>query len=232
MTGRGQNAPELIVFDLDGTLIDSIGDIASSANQSLAEAYADEARLPLGIIRSFVGSGARHLIERCVAAAGQSHDDVQRVFDRFIEIYRSRLTQTTRLYPGMDEALTDLGASVRLAVLTNKPGGMSRMIINDLGLSDRFLNVIGGDDLKTKKPDPEGLLKIATDAGVPIDRVAMVGDSAIDIQTARNAGAASVAVLWGYDVEGARSAEPDAVVETPHQLAVAILAVRAVARRA
>ncbi|MEO8358409.1 MAG: HAD-IA family hydrolase [Vicinamibacteria bacterium] len=222
MTGRPQGAPELVVFDLDGTLIDSIGDIASSANQALAEAYGDPARLPQDMVRSFVGSGARHLMERCVAAAGQSRDDVPRVFDRFLEIYRSRLTETTRLYSGMDETLITLGASARLAILTNKPGEMSRRIVKDLGLTSRFLAVIGGDDLKTKKPDPEGLLKIAADAGVSIKRVAMVGDSAVDMQTARHAGALSVAVLWGYDVEGARLSEPDVVVASPGELASAL----------
>ena len=121
---RGGSRPlaRLVVFDLDGTLIDSIGDIASSANQSLVEAYGDSARLPHEVVRGFVGHGARQLIERCVAAAEKPAADVAGVFERFLTIYDSRLTETTRLYPGMSEALDRIESPSRLAVLTNKPG--------------------------------------------------------------------------------------------------------------
>ena len=208
----------LVVFDLDGTLIDSIGDIASSANQSLAEAYGEEARLSPDLVRSFVGHGARQLVERCLAAAEKPHDDVSRIFDRFLAIYSSRLTETTVLYPGIGAALDVLAAAARLAVLTNKPGGMSRTIVKDLGLSDRFIAVIGGDDLGTRKPDPEGLLKIAAEAGITPGDTALVGDSAVDIQTAQNAGAFAVGVLWGYDREGVIQANPDRVIQDPRDL--------------
>ncbi len=209
----------LVVFDLDGTLIDSIGDIAAAANESLVEAYGESARLPQERVRSFVGSGARHLIERCVAAAEGPRDDVGRIFDRFMEVYASCLTTTTRLYVGMDEALDRIGASARLAVLTNKPGTMSRAIVRELGLEGRFCAVIGGDDLASKKPDPEGLRSIAAAAGVRPEESALVGDSAIDIRTARRAGALSVGVLWGYDREGALGEGPDLTVESPADLA-------------
>jgi phosphoglycolate phosphatase len=210
--------PRLVVFDLDGTLIDSIGDIASSANQSLAEAYGEEARLPPAVVRGFVGHGARQLIERCVSAANQPPTDVSRVFDRFLTIYSSRLTETTDLYPGIRAVLDDLASKSVLAILTNKPGGMSRTIVKDLGLTGRFIAVIGGDDLKTRKPDPEGLLKIAAEAGVPPSETALVGDSAVDIQTARNAGAFAVGVLWGYDREGVTREKPDLLVTEPVEL--------------
>jgi phosphoglycolate phosphatase len=169
-----------------------------------------------------VGAGARLLIERCVAAAGQPSSDVQRIFERFLAIYRSRLTETTDLYPGLDEILRQLAPSARLAVLTNKPGDMSRAVVQALGLEQTFFAVIGAGDLKTKKPDPGGLLKLATEAGVAGADVAMVGDSAIDIETARNAGVFSVGVRWGYDREGMEQASPDAIVETPAELLKAL----------
>lgn len=213
----------LVAFDLDGTLIDSIGDIAASANDSLVEAYGESARLPKERVKSFVGRGARQLIERCVDAVGSKPEDVSRIFDRFMTIYGSRLTETTRLYAGMSEALDRIGAEARMAVLTNKPGSMSRAIVNGLGLAERFIAVIGGDDLASKKPDPEGLLKLAAEAGVRPGETALVGDSAIDMRTARGAGALAVGVLWGYDREGALSEGPDLTVNSPQDLAPLLL---------
>ena len=210
--------PRLVVFDLDGTLIDSIGDIASSANQSLVEAYGESVWLSNDVVRGFVGHGARLLVERCVGAAGRPAADVGRVFERFLAIYGSRLTETTRLYPGMSDALDRIASSSRLAVLTNKPGAMSRTIVRDLGLASRFIAVIGGDDLSTKKPDPEGLLKIAAQAGVAPGETALVGDSAVDVRTARNAGAIAVGVLWGYDREGVIREKPDLLLAAPRDL--------------
>jgi phosphoglycolate phosphatase len=162
-----------------------------------------------------VGHGARLLIERCVDAARKPAADVSRIFERFIVIYGARLTETTRLYPGMSDALDRIGKSSRLAILTNKPGAMSRAIVKDLGLSGRFVAVIGGDDFKTKKPDPQGLLEIAADAGVRPEETALVGDSAVDVRTARNAGAISIGVLWGYDREGVIAEKPDVLVPDP-----------------
>ncbi len=208
-----------MVFDLDGTLIDSIGDIAASANQSLVQTCGEAARLPQDVVRGFVGKGARSLIERCVFASGQSPESTSLIFDRFLAIYGSRLTETTRLYPGMKEALDQIARSARVAVLTNKPGAMSRAIVQDLGLSGRFMAVIGGDDLPSRKPDPEGLLKIAAQAGVPPEQTALVGDSAVDVLTARNAGAIAIGVLWGYDRGGVLGERPDVAMEKPSELA-------------
>lgn len=207
----------LVVFDLDGTLIDSIGDIASSANQSLVEAYGEGARLSPEVVRGFVGHGARLLIERCVETVGKPKADVGPIFERFLEVYGSRLTDTTRMYPGMKEALDRIEATSRLAVLTNKPGAMSRAIVKDLGLLGRFIGVIGGDDLKTRKPDPEGLLKLAAAAEARPEETALVGDSAVDIRTARNAGAVSIGVLWGYDREGLTRERPDLLLASPEE---------------
>jgi len=212
----------LVVFDLDGTLVDSLTDIAASANDALVEAYGEPARLPIADVRGFVGRGARQLIESCVAAVGRPKEEVDRVFDRFMAIYGSRLTENTRLYEGLDDALEKIRASAELAVLTNKPGEMSRAIVRDLGLASRFRAVIGGDDLPTRKPDPEGLLKILSDAGVRPEEAALVGDSAVDVRTARHAGIRAVGVLWGYDRTGVLSEGADVTVARPGELAGAL----------
>lgn len=207
----------LVAFDLDGTLIDSIGDIASSVNAALVERYGDAGRLPIGTVRGFVGAGARTLIERCLESLGRPKGDVGPVFERFLPIYNARLVETTLLYPGMRDAIDAIAAAgrARLAVLTNKPGHMSRTIVRSLGLEGRFVGVIGGDDLASRKPDPEGLLKLCATAGVAPSETALVGDSAVDILTARNAGALAVGVLWGYDREAMERARPDVTLAHP-----------------
>lgn len=211
--------PRLVAFDLDGTLVDSIGDIARSANEALVERYGAQAELPVDTVRNFVGGGARLLVLRCLEALGQPARQVDEVFDRFLHLYRSRLVETTRLYDGMREALDVIGRHATLAVLTNKPGDMSRVIVRELGLEGRFVGVVGGDDLATRKPDPEGLKNLAARANVRIEDAALVGDSAIDIVTARNAGALAIGVLWGYDRGGVERETYGVRVETPKALA-------------
>lgn len=213
------HAPRLVAFDLDGTLVDSIGDIARSANEALVERYGPTAALPVDTVRNFVGGGARLLVLRCLEALGQPSGHVDEVFDRFLSVYRSRLVETTHLYDGMREALDVIGRHATLAVLTNKPGVMSRVIVRELGLDGRFVGVVGGDDLATRKPDPEGLRNLAARANVRIEDAALVGDSAIDIQTARNAGAIAIGVLWGYDRGGVEREHYGVRVETPKALA-------------
>ena len=210
--------PRLVVFDLDGTLVDSIGDIASSVNASLLERFGDSGSLPLSTVRGFVGGGARQLIERCLSALGRPASDAEVVFDRFMPIYRARLVETTLLYPGMRDALDAVAARASMAVLTNKPGDFSRAIVSALGLDGRFIGVVGGDDLKTRKPDPEGLVKLCANAGVLPSQAALVGDSAVDILTAKNAGVVSVGVLWGYDREGIERERPDVTIAHPVEL--------------
>ena len=222
--------PGLVAFDLDGTLVDSIGDIARSANEALVERFGPSAELPVEVVKGFVGGGARLLIERCLAAIGEPPAGVDPVFERFLPLYRARLVETTRLFDGLFEALWVIERHATLAVLTNKPGDMSRSIVDALGLRGRFLDVIGGDDLATRKPDPEGLRLLATKAGVPIERVALVGDSAIDVRTAQAADALSIGVLWGYDREGLLAAKPDLVVDTPAALTRLFDAAHAVTR--
>jgi phosphoglycolate phosphatase len=218
MTALPAGTKRLVVFDLDGTLVDSIGDIASSVNLALVERYGAAGSLPTEAIKSFVGAGARQLIERCLAALKRPAEETTPVFERFLTLYRGRLVETTRLYPGMTHAIDEIGKHAQLAVLTNKPGDMSRAIVAALGLSERFIGVIGGDDLKTRKPDPEGLLELARRAGVRPQDTFMVGDSGIDILTARNAGTSAIGVLWGYDRDGVLREAPDFIARTPGDL--------------
>ena len=220
----GLGAIRLVAFDLDGTLIDSIGDIATSVNEALLETYGDGVRLPQQTVRGFVGGGARQLVERCLASLERPAPDAGPVFERFLAIYSSRCIETTRLYDGMAEVMDVIERSAKLAILTNKPGFLSRTIVKELGLEGRFISVVGGDDFKTKKPDPEGLLFLGARAGVRPEEVALVGDSAVDIKTARNARAVAIGVRWGYDNEAMEREIPDRMVESPAELARLFLA--------
>lgn len=222
LRGRGALTLKLVAFDLDGTLVDSIADIAGAANAALVEYAGAESALSPAVIRSFVGGGARQLVERCLAhvfgRTPRPHD-VETVFGRFIILYRERLVCETRLFPGLDivlRALKDRG--VRLAILSNKPGEMSRALIVGLGLDGAFSDVIGGDDIDTKKPDPAGLRMLMSRADALGRETVLVGDSRVDVETAANAGAFSAGVLWGYDTEQMLQARPNVTADTPGEL--------------
>lgn len=206
----------LIAFDLDGTLVDSSRDLASAVNATLARIEPGAAPLSLDRVRSFIGSGARNLVAKSVAAAGV-RAPVDDVLSVFMEEYERRLLDTTVFYPGAREALDELDTHA-LAVLTNKPGGMSRRILDGLGVGPRFFRVIGGDDLPEKKPDPAGLLALADEAGLPVAGAFMVGDSAIDVLTGRAAGARTAAVTYGFDAESLRETPPDHLLADLRQL--------------
>jgi phosphoglycolate phosphatase len=179
----------LAIFDLDGTLVDSVDDLAAAVNHGLAQVglpprTRDE-------VRSYVGNGARVLIERAV---GDHRDLLEPALHAWRAHYQEHLLDRTRPYPGVPEALAAAGGT--LAVLTNKPAPMARRILEGLGLSSRFAVVVGGGDAPPK-PDPAGALQILARLGArPADAV-LVGDSPVDAATARNAGLAFVAVTWG-----------------------------------
>lgn len=204
----------LVVFDLDGTLVDSSADLATAVNRTFAESGA--APLELALVRSFVGEGARRLIEKSVGVASipLSVDDLLPVF---LDHYRDVLLESTRLYPGIEEALHALGPR-RLAVLTNKPGDMSRAILSGLGVAHRFDWIWGAGDLPARKPDPVGLLRLMRAADVPPERTAFVGDSAIDVKTARAAGTYAVGVTYGFDPRAFDENPPDVRVDAPAEL--------------
>ncbi|HET6897203.1 MAG TPA: HAD-IA family hydrolase [Vicinamibacteria bacterium] len=207
----------LVVFDLDGTLIDSSRDLASAVNRALRRAAPDAPSLDEDVVRSFVGSGARILITRSVAAA-RLERSVDEVLPLFLEEYRRGLLDATRLYPGTEEALERL-RDRPLAVLTNKPGDMSRAILEGLGVAGRFFRIYGAGDIDARKPDPAGLERIAEEAAVEVRATMMVGDSGIDVQTGRAAGALTAGVTYGFDAESFRDHPPDLLVRSLTELA-------------
>jgi phosphoglycolate phosphatase len=204
----------LVVFDLDGTLVDSSRDLVTAVNRTLASF--DIPALDAALVRSFVGEGARRLIEKSVDAVDRPLS-VEVLLPAFLDVYREVLLDTTRLYPGVMEALEAL-APRRLAVLTNKPGDMSRAILSGLGVAHRFDWIWGYGDVPARKPDPVGLLRLMSAAAVPPAETAFVGDSAIDVRTARAGGARSIGVTYGFDPRAFDEHVPDARVSHPREL--------------
>jgi phosphoglycolate phosphatase len=207
----------LLVFDLDGTLVDSSRDLAAATNAALQRVAPGSVAIPLEAVISFVGDGARVLIERSIRYAHLelSPDDVLPVF---LDCYAGRLLDTTRLYPGIAEALDALRPRT-LAVLTNKPGPFSRTILEGLGVAALFARIWGAGDVATRKPDPSGLLRLVQELAARPDETVMIGDSATDVKTARAAGVKVLGVAWGLDPVGLRAANPDRLLEHPRDLA-------------
>jgi len=207
----------LLVFDLDGTLVDSSRDIAAAVNAALARVSPGTPAIPLDAILSFVGEGARLLVERSLRHAdlGLSADEVLPVY---VECYAERLLDTTRLYPGVAEALDAL-AGPTLAVLTNKPGDFSRRILEGLGVARRFARVLGAGDVPSRKPDPGGLLRLMAETEAAPGETWMVGDSATDVAVARAAGVRVAGVTWGFHPVALRAAGPDRLIDRPPDLA-------------
>jgi phosphoglycolate phosphatase len=212
----------LIVFDLDGTLIDSRRDLADSANALLATF--DAPPLPDAAVIAMVGEGARTLVSRVLDAAGVV-TDVDRALARFLALYDERLTHHTHLYPAAAETIAALGAGgVALSVLTNKPLAPTRRLLEHFALASRFDQVIGGDGPLGRKPDPAGLHALMQHAGTTGDETLMIGDSWVDIETARRAGARACFAAWGFGlppVDGLRDDEPrlehlDALLSAVH----------------
>lgn len=207
----------LVVFDLDGTLVDSSRDIAASVNAALGRVAPGTAALSLEAVLSFVGEGAGLLVERSLRHAGLALSP-EEVLPVYVDCYRERLLDTTRLYPGVAEALDAL-AGTTLAVLTNKPGDMSRTILEGLGVASRFARVRGAGDVPSRKPDPAGLLELMSELGASAGETWMVGDSATDVLTARAAGARAAGVTWGFHPAALLAAAPDRVLGLPAEFA-------------
>lgn len=206
---------EHVVFDLDGTLVDSRADLASAVNHVLRSLSLPE--LPPETLYGYVGDGARALVERALGAAHQ--DRIEAGVGMFMEYYGAHLLDATRPYPGMVEALVALTSRpVALSVLTNKPVSLSRRILEGLALAPRFVEIVGGDSLPTRKPDPEGIEHLRARTGTPRERTLLVGDSPVDVCTARAAGIAFCGVAWGLVPAALRAARPERLVETPAEL--------------
>ena len=182
--------PPLVVFDLDGTLVDSLDDLHASVNHALrVVGLPPRSREE---IHGFVGEGVRLLLARAVAP----HDHlVEPALAAWGPHYEAHCVDRTRPYPGVEALLA--GAGRALAVNTNKPGALARRILAGLGLLPRFAAVVGGDEAP-RKPDPTGLREIMARVGATPDETVFVGDSRIDVAVARAAGVPMIAVTWGY----------------------------------
>jgi phosphoglycolate phosphatase len=197
----------LVVFDLDGTLVDSAADLAKATNQALQDVAPTAQPLPIDVVKAFVGDGAAVLIARTLRYAGIDLP-VQAVKPVFLARYRECLLETTRLYPGVAETLAAIGDRT-LAVLTNKPGVLSRNILDGLGVGDRFRLIWGPDDAGSHKPDPAGLLRMLEATGFPPEQAAIVGDSGVDVAAGRAAGVLTVGVTYGLNPASLAAAAPD-----------------------
>jgi phosphoglycolate phosphatase len=208
----------LVVFDLDGTLVDSLRDLAESANQLLIECGG--AALPHDVIGSMVGDGAATLVSKAFGASRLSQP--ADALARFLTIYNARLLRFTRPYDGIPEVLEALMSRVKLAVLTNKPLTPTRHILEGLGLARFFPTeeIIGGDGPWARKPDPAGLLHLVARAGASVSGTTLVGDSVFDWRTAREAGARPVLAGYGFGFTNVRRSELDgaAVVDSAIEL--------------
>jgi phosphoglycolate phosphatase len=230
-------APRLLVFDLDGTLIDSSLDLCNSVNAAME--HVGRKRLTNGLIASYIGDGAAMLVRRALdmpgdpgASQGDGEANFERAYDFFLTYYREHKLDNTRCYEGVVEALSEIRQchpQLPMAVLTNKPVNPSRDICRALGLEPFFFQNYGGNSFATKKPDPAGLLTLIAEASsllcgndpgartlVP-NEVAMVGDSDVDVLTALRCGARSVGCSFGLAPESLAAAEPDVVVEHPSE---------------
>ena len=206
----------LIVFDLDGTLVDSIRDIAAAVQDALGRMAPGARRLEQHEIHAFVGDGARVLVARCLAAAGVS-GRAEDALPLYLAAYHRRMLDTTAFYPGTLEALEALKDRT-LCVLTNKPGGLSRALLAGLGADHLFARIWGGGDVENPKPDPAGLLRLMGEMGARPEETVMVGDSPVDVATGRAAAAFTVGVTFGFDPRGTEDARPDAMVTDLREL--------------
>ena len=183
-----------IIFDLDGTLIDSKLDLVNSVNAMLRATHREV--MPVEIVAGYIGHGAPRLIASVLGTAC-TEDERADALDIFLEHYEKHSLDATRAYPGVEEALALLKGNP-MAVLTNKPTVASLQILEGLGLAKYFQRIYGGDSFEKKKPDPSGAQFILRELGAVAEESAMVGDSDVDVQTARNAGMRAIAVKYGF----------------------------------
>jgi phosphoglycolate phosphatase len=201
----------LLIFDLDGTLIDSRLDLAHAVNATRAQA--DRGPLPHEQIFSFVGNGAPVLIKRAMGPEA-TDEEVERALEFFLNYYRHHALDYTVLYPGVRESLDRLHlGGAKLAILTNKPVRISRRIMEGLGVSSLFFQIYGGNSFEHKKPHRIGVDTLRSEVDAAPEETWMVGDSYVDVQTARNAGVSSCGVTWGFQPETFREFPPDVLVD-------------------
>jgi phosphoglycolate phosphatase len=234
--------PRLVVFDLDGTLIDSRIDLSNSINAMLV--HVGKPELPLAVIAGYIGDGATMLVRRALGdPEGDVHDEahVNEALTFFLDYYRVHKLDFTYVYAGVIEALTAIRAAhpkLPMAVLTNKPVRPSQEICTHFGLDQFFFQNYGGNSFHTKKPDPTGLLALIAEASamgrtdataepiLPAETV-MIGDSDVDILTAKNCGARSIGCKYGLSPHSLAAAAPNALVDSAAEWPEAIKTVMA-----
>ena len=217
---------KLVIFDLDGTLIDSRLDLVHSVNAALRHIGRPE--LPDDVIASYVGDGAPVLIQRALGGEATEEALVRKGLEYFLAYYREHKLDHTTVYDGITEALAALQHPLRpspnngnlrqLAILTNKPVMPSRAIVEALGLGPFFVQVYGGNSFASKKPDPQGARQLLQDIGVQPEQTVIVGDSHVDIETGHNAGLWTVGVTYGFAPHTLSDPAPDVLLDTPAEL--------------
>jgi phosphoglycolate phosphatase len=208
---------QLLIFDLDGTLIDSRLDLANAVNAT---------RVHLGMspienerVYSYVGNGAPVLIRRALGEQA-TEAEIEEALEFFLEYYREHELDHTVLYPGVRESLDRFrAAGKQMAVLTNKPVRMSTAIVEGLGVGGHFFRVYGGNSFEFKKPNPVGVEALMREAGVEREGALMIGDSSVDVHTARNAGIRCCGVTYGFQPETLADPAPDLLADRMEQVA-------------
>jgi phosphoglycolate phosphatase len=208
---------DLLIFDLDGTLIDSRLDLANAVNAM--RSHLGMSLLPIELVSSYVGNGAPVLVGRALGEHA-TEAELRNGLAFFMEYYGAHDLDDSTLYPGVRESLDRFReAGKPMAVLTNKPTAMSRAILEGLGVGGHFFRVIGGDSFEQRKPHPIGVETLMQEAGVDRARTMMVGDSSVDVATARNAGIACCGVTYGFKPESLKDPAPDLLVDRMEQFA-------------
>jgi phosphoglycolate phosphatase len=197
----------LLIFDLDGTLIDSRLDLAASVNATRVQMGMTP--LPNEQVYTYVGNGVQMLIKRALGE-GASDEDLRRAQEFFLSYYRDHMLDETTLYPGTHDALADLSsAGMKLAILTNKPVRFSQAIVDGLGIAPFFRRVYGGNSFEQKKPHPMGIEALMHEYETDRANTVMIGDSSVDILTARNASVQAWGVSYGFQPESLVVHPPD-----------------------
>lgn len=213
---------DLVIFDLDGTLVDSKLDLVHAVNAT--RRHMGMPPLEHEQVASYVGNGAPMLIRRAIGPEA-AEEDLQEALEFFLEYYRDHMLDYTTPYPGVRESLARLeAAGVAMAVLTNKPVRFSREIVKGLGLAGYFRQVYGGNSFDHKKPHPVGVETLLAECGAARERTALVGDSSVDVKTARNAGVLAIGVTWGFQPETLAEPAPDLLMDRMEDVAEWILA--------
>jgi phosphoglycolate phosphatase len=211
----------LVIFDLDGTLVDSRLDLANAVNATRRHMGMES--LENERVYTYVGNGAPMLIRRALGDQA-TEPQIEEALEFFLEFYREHDLDHTVLYPGVRESLDRLrDAGVRMAVLTNKPVRMSRHIVEGLGVGEHFFRVYGGNSFDHKKPHPIGIETLIAEAEASRETTWMVGDSSVDVHTARNAGISCCGVTYGFQPETLADPAPEILVDRMEELVTRLL---------